>query len=38
VLVNGDVTYEPGEQFFVNLSNPSVNADITDNQGVGADR
>jgi hypothetical protein len=36
VLINGDVTYEPDEQFFVNLSNPSVNADISDNQGVGA--
>ncbi|MDT7605283.1 MAG: hypothetical protein QOF61_3280, partial [Acidobacteriota bacterium] len=34
VQANGDTTFEPGEQFFVNLSNPS-NATIADAQGVG---
>jgi Ca2+-binding RTX toxin-like protein len=34
VLVNGDVTVEPDERFFVNLSNP-VNATVGDGQGVG---
>jgi len=33
VTVNGDMTIEPNETFFVNLSNAS-NATITDNQGV----
>ena len=35
VLVNGDTTVEPTEQFFVNLSNASGGATITDAQGVG---
>jgi uncharacterized repeat protein (TIGR01451 family) len=34
VLVNGDVTTEPNETFFVNLFNPG-NASISDNQGLG---
>jgi CSLREA domain-containing protein len=34
VLLIGDTTYEPGETFFVNLSNAS-NATISDNQGAG---
>jgi serralysin len=34
VLVNGDVTVEPDEHFFVNLSNP-VNVTIGDGLGVG---
>ncbi|HYO99382.1 MAG TPA: Calx-beta domain-containing protein [Pyrinomonadaceae bacterium] len=34
VQVNGDGIYEPNEQFFVNLSNPS-NATILDGQGTG---
>ncbi len=34
VPVNGDLTDEPNETFFVNLSNPS-NAGIADGQGVG---
>ena len=34
ISVNGDTKYEPSEQFFVNLSNPS-NATIGDSQGVG---
>ena len=35
VQVNGDDVFEPNEQFFVNLSNPS-NATLLDPQGVGA--
>jgi hypothetical protein len=35
VFVNGDTTFEPNEQFFVNLSNPNANATILDGQGVG---
>src|SRR5205085_12387664 len=36
VFVNADNVHEvPPETFFVNLSNPSSNATITDNQGVG---
>ncbi|MEZ5425308.1 MAG: Calx-beta domain-containing protein [Pyrinomonadaceae bacterium] len=34
VTVNGDMTVEPDETFFVNLSNP-VNATFGDNQGLG---
>jgi uncharacterized repeat protein (TIGR01451 family) len=34
VLVNGDVTTEPSESFFVNLFNPG-NASISDSQGQG---
>jgi hypothetical protein len=34
VTVNGDNTFEPNEDFFVNLSNP-VGADISDGQGRG---
>jgi hypothetical protein len=34
VLVNGDVTTEPNEAFFVNLFNPS-NASVSDAQGLG---
>ena len=34
VLVNGDLTFEPNETFFVDLSAPS-NATILDNQGLG---
>lgn len=34
VSLRGDVTHEPNETFFVNLSNP-VNATIADNQGQG---
>jgi hypothetical protein len=34
VLVNGDTTFEPGETFFVNLSNPSTGT-IGDPQGQG---
>ena len=34
VIVNGDVTNEPNETFFVNLSNPN-NASIADAQSVG---
>jgi uncharacterized delta-60 repeat protein len=34
VVVNGDITNEPNETFFVNLST-SLNANIGDNQGVG---
>ena len=34
VTVNGDITFEPDEDFLVNLSNP-VNATIDDNQGSG---
>ncbi|HQW81448.1 MAG TPA: Calx-beta domain-containing protein [Pseudomonadota bacterium] len=34
VPVNGDMTYEPDETFFVNLSNPS-QASLSDAQGVG---
>jgi hypothetical protein len=34
VLVNGDITFEPDENFFVNLSNPT-NATIADGQGEG---
>ncbi len=34
VLVNGDLTVEPNETFFVNLANPS-GATISDNQGLG---
>jgi glucose/arabinose dehydrogenase len=35
VTVNGDTTFEPNETFFVNLTNPSANATISDNQGAG---
>jgi Calx-beta domain/FG-GAP-like repeat len=35
VLVNGDTTFEPGETFQVNLTAPSPNATIADNQGIG---
>jgi hypothetical protein len=35
VHVNGDTTFEPNEQFFVNLSNISATATISDAQGVG---
>ncbi len=35
VQVNGDATVEPNETFFVNLSNATGNATITDAQGVG---
>jgi hypothetical protein len=35
VPVNGDTTKESNEFFFVNLSNPSMNAVITDGQGAG---
>lgn len=35
VPVNGDTVKESNEFFFVNLSNPSANATITDGQGVG---
>jgi hypothetical protein len=35
VLVKGDSTFEPGEQFFVNLSNVNANATILGGQGVG---
>jgi Calx-beta domain len=35
VHVNGDTTPEPDETFFVNLTNPSANAAITDPQGQG---
>jgi hypothetical protein len=34
VSVNGDTAFEPDEQFFVNLSNPS-NATLLDSQGTG---
>ncbi len=34
VTINGDVSFEPDETFFVNLSNPG-NATISDNQGRG---
>jgi len=34
VTINGDVSFEPDETFFLNLSNP-VNATISDNQGLG---
>ena len=34
VTVIGDTTFEPDENFFVNLTNP-VNATISDNQGLG---
>jgi ribosomal protein L35AE/L33A len=34
VLVNGDTLFEPGETYFVNLSNP-VNALLADGQGLG---
>lgn len=35
VPVSGDTTIESNEFFFLNLSNPSVNTTITDNQGAG---
>jgi hypothetical protein len=35
VQVNGDTAVEPNETFFVNLSNATGNATITDNQGLG---
>ena len=35
VPVSGDIVIEPDERFFVNLSNASANATITDNQGWG---
>jgi hypothetical protein len=35
VTINGDTLVEPDETFFVNLSNQSVNAIISDAQGVG---
>src|SRR5262249_53359772 len=35
VTINGDTTYEPDETFFVNLSNATNGAVITDSQGVG---
>ena len=35
VTVTGDVLVEADERFFVNLSNASANATITDNQGLG---
>ena len=35
VPVSGDITIEPDERFFVNLTNASANAAITDNQGLG---
>ena len=35
VQVNGDIVFEPTEQFFVNLSNVNANATISDGQGVG---
>jgi hypothetical protein len=35
VQVNGDIVFEPNEQFFVNLSNVNANATILDGQGVG---
>ena len=34
VTINGDISFEPDETFFVNLSN-AVNATISDNQGLG---
>jgi len=34
VTINGDISFEADETFFVNLSNP-VNATISDNQGLG---
>ncbi|CAL1549070.1 unnamed protein product, partial [Lymnaea stagnalis] len=35
VLVSGDVSVEPNETFFVNLSGPTGGATITDGQGLG---
>src|SRR5205085_10195218 len=35
ITINGDTTPEQTEQFFVNLTNPTNNAVITDGQGVG---
>ena len=35
VPVVGDTTFEPNETFAVNLSSPSANATILDNQGIG---
>jgi hypothetical protein len=34
VRINGDTLVEPDETFFVNLSNPTGGAEISDNQGV----
>jgi hypothetical protein len=36
VAINGDTAVEPTEQFVVNLTNPSGNAVIGDNQGTGS--
>jgi outer membrane protein assembly factor BamB len=38
VLVNGDLTVEPDESFFLNLSPPPANAVLNDAQGVGTIR
>ncbi|HEX2834333.1 MAG TPA: IPTL-CTERM sorting domain-containing protein [Thermoanaerobaculia bacterium] len=35
ITVNGDTTFEPNENFFVTLTNASVNATIADNSGTG---
>jgi len=35
VLVNGDTVFEPGETFFINLTNNSSNSEILDSQGLG---
>jgi len=35
VTVNGDTLVEPNETFFVNLSNVSANASVSDSQGLG---
>lgn len=35
VVVNGDVNFEPNETFFVNLTNATGGATITDAQGIG---
>jgi hypothetical protein len=34
VTISGDSGYEPDENFYINLSNPT-NASISDNQGIG---
>jgi hypothetical protein len=35
VTVNGDTLVEPNETFFVNISNVSANASVSDSQGIG---
>lgn len=35
VTINGDIKVEPNETFYINLSNPTNGATISDNQGLG---